>query len=131
MCGKDLLIRLVGFEFWKRLCAEHGIGHDGILTDYAEEGLDRKDVFFYRVGERLNDITERLITAILSLAPYYLIWSHASLTTSRNRSTRTSLIRRICLDDVCSFRLDMWGRMEMEPATTGEWVSNKLAPTAK
>ena len=68
MCGKDLLIRLVGFEFWKRLCAEHGIGHDGILTDYAEEGLDRKDVFFYRVGERLNDITERLITAILSRA---------------------------------------------------------------
>ncbi|KAK8826601.1 hypothetical protein WA538_006060 [Blastocystis sp. DL] len=42
-CGNQ-----IGFEFWKRLCAEHGIGHDGILTDYAEEGLDRKDVFFYR-----------------------------------------------------------------------------------
>lgn len=50
-----LLIELVGFEFWKRLCAEHGIGADGILTDYAEEGLDRKDVFFYRVFLIVHD----------------------------------------------------------------------------
>lgn len=40
---------IVGFEFWKKLCAEHGIGSDGVLVDYAEEGFDRKDVFFYRV----------------------------------------------------------------------------------
>ena len=40
---------LVGFEYWKKLCAEHGIGANGELIDYAEEGLDRKDVFFYRV----------------------------------------------------------------------------------
>ena len=43
------MIRIVGFEYWKKLCAEHGIGADGVLMDYAEEGLDRKDVFFYRV----------------------------------------------------------------------------------
>jgi tubulin gamma len=41
----------VGFEFWKRLCAEHGINPEGILEEYATEGTDRKDVFFYQVRE--------------------------------------------------------------------------------
>lgn len=41
---------VVGFEYWKKLCAEHGIGADGIMMDVADEGLDRKDVFFYRVS---------------------------------------------------------------------------------
>lgn len=41
---------LVGFEFWKKLCAEHGINPEGILEDYATDGVDRKDVFFYQVS---------------------------------------------------------------------------------
>nr|CAD7579574.1 unnamed protein product [Timema californicum] len=40
----------VGFEFWKRLCEEHGISPDGILEDFAMDGTDRKDVFFYQVS---------------------------------------------------------------------------------
>lgn len=40
---------LVGFEFWKKLCAEHGISPEGVLEDFATEGVDRKDVFFYQV----------------------------------------------------------------------------------
>lgn len=39
----------VGFEFWKRLCLEHGISPTGVLEDFATDGLDRKDVFFYQV----------------------------------------------------------------------------------
>ena len=39
----------VGMEFWKQLCAEHGISKDGTLEDFATEGGDRKDVFFYQV----------------------------------------------------------------------------------
>jgi len=39
----------VGFEFWKKLCAEHGISSEGVLEDFATEGVDRKDVFFYQV----------------------------------------------------------------------------------
>ena len=39
---------IVGQEFWKTLCAEHGISPSGILTDSAGQG-DRKDVFFYQV----------------------------------------------------------------------------------
>ena len=56
----------VGMEFWKQLCAEHGINPgecvnkcsnilectvllEGILEKFATEGKDRKDVFFYQV----------------------------------------------------------------------------------
>ena len=37
----------VGDEFWKQLCHEHGISREGILEEYATQGDDRKDVFFY------------------------------------------------------------------------------------
>ncbi|KAI9554853.1 hypothetical protein GHT06_020130 [Daphnia sinensis] len=43
-CGNQ-----IGFEFWKKLCAEHGISSEGVLEDFATEGVDRKDVFFYQV----------------------------------------------------------------------------------
>ncbi|XP_048477339.1 tubulin gamma-1 chain-like isoform X3 [Rhincodon typus] len=42
-------IRKVGFEFWKQLCAEHGISPEGIVEEFATEGTDRKDVFFYQI----------------------------------------------------------------------------------
>ncbi|KAJ5391797.1 tubulin gamma chain [Penicillium cosmopolitanum] len=35
--------------FWQQLCQEHGINQDGNLEDFATEGGDRKDVFFYQV----------------------------------------------------------------------------------
>lgn len=41
-----------GSEFWKQICAEHGISPDGMLQDFATEGNDRKDVFFYQVRGR-------------------------------------------------------------------------------
>nr|KAF6457153.1 hypothetical protein HJG63_011701 [Rousettus aegyptiacus] len=42
-CGNQ-----IGFEFWKQLCAEHGISPEGIVEEFATEGTDRKDVFFYQ-----------------------------------------------------------------------------------
>lgn len=45
---------IVGFEFWKRLCLEHGISPNGVLEDFVTEGVDRKDVFFYQVKEYSN-----------------------------------------------------------------------------
>ena len=36
-------------EFWKQLCLEHGINAEGTLVDFAMDGKDRKDVFFYQV----------------------------------------------------------------------------------
>jgi len=56
----------VGFEFWKRLCAEHGISPEGILEEYATEGTDRKDVFFYQV--RYMNISSAMLVCLLAFA---------------------------------------------------------------
>ena len=44
----------VGMEFWKQLCAEHGIDGEGRLQPFATNATDRKDVFFYQVGPATN-----------------------------------------------------------------------------
>lgn len=41
----------VGSVYWQRLCAEHGISKEGILEEWATEGGDRKDVFFYQADD--------------------------------------------------------------------------------
>lgn len=65
---------LVGFEFWKKLCAEHGINPEGVLEPFATEGIgDRKDVFFYQADDNhyvpravLLDLEPRVIHSIMS-----------------------------------------------------------------
>ncbi|KAB5596124.1 hypothetical protein CTheo_396 [Ceratobasidium theobromae] len=59
-----------------RLCAEHGINKDGILEEWATEGGDRKDVFFYQADDEhyipraiLIDLEPRVINTILT-GPY-------------------------------------------------------------
>ena len=66
----------VGYEFWKQLCLEHGIGPDGMLEDFATLGGDRKDVFFYQADDEhfiprslQLDLEPRVINAILT-SPY-------------------------------------------------------------
>ncbi|OAL48962.1 tubulin nucleotide-binding domain-like protein [Pyrenochaeta sp. DS3sAY3a] len=54
-CGNS-----VGQQFWQQLCQEHGINQDGNLEDFATEGGDRKDVFFYQ-----SDDTRYIPRAIL------------------------------------------------------------------
>ncbi|MCL4146999.1 UNVERIFIED_CONTAM: hypothetical protein GTU68_046734 [Idotea baltica] len=75
-CGNQ-----IGFEFWKKLCAEHGISPDGILQDYATEGGDRKDVFFYQADDDhyipravLMDLEPRVIHSIMN-SPYAKIFT--------------------------------------------------------
>ncbi len=46
--------RKVGSQFWQQLCQEHGISQDGNLEEFATEGGDRKDVFFYQVNKYIN-----------------------------------------------------------------------------
>lgn len=41
----------MGSVYWQRLCAEHGINKEGILEEWATEGGDRKDVFFYQADD--------------------------------------------------------------------------------
>lgn len=69
-CGNQ-----VGTEFWRQLCAEHGIRSDGILEDYAtdQSSGDRKDVFFYQADDDhyipralLIDLEPRVVNGIQS-----------------------------------------------------------------
>ncbi|CAM9141407.1 unnamed protein product [Ascophyllum nodosum] len=67
-CGNQ-----IGSEFWKQLCAEHGISADGTLQEYASGGDDRKDVFFYQADDDhyipralLLDLEPRVINMIQS-----------------------------------------------------------------
>ena len=61
----------VGSEFWKQLCAEHGINPDGTLQEHANSGEDRKDVFFYQADDdhyiprnMMIDLEPRVINGI-------------------------------------------------------------------
>lgn len=65
-CGNQ-----VGSEFWRKLCLEHGINKEGMLEDYATQGGDRKDVFFYQADDDhytpralLLDLEPRVINSI-------------------------------------------------------------------
>ncbi|KAF9159321.1 gamma-tubulin [Actinomortierella ambigua] len=67
-CGNQ-----IGQEFWRQLCAEHGISNDGTLEDFATETGDRKDVFFYQADDEhyipraiLLDLEPRVISTITS-----------------------------------------------------------------
>ena len=94
----------MGSVYWQRLCAEHGINNEGILEDWATEGGDRKDVFFYQADDEhyipraiLVDLEPR----VRDLAPYTQsilmpLISRLSTTFSR-RPLRTSTILRISL----------------------------------
>ncbi|CAG9862236.1 unnamed protein product [Phyllotreta striolata] len=84
-CGNQ-----IGFEFWKRLCAEHGINPEGILEDFATESIDRKDVFFYQADDEhyipravLLDLEPRVINTILN-SPYSKLYNQENVFLSKN-----------------------------------------------
>lgn len=70
-CGNQ-----IGMEFWKQLCLEHGIDHSGMLEEFATQGTDRKDVFFYQADDDhyvpralLLDLEPRVLTNVNSELP--------------------------------------------------------------
>lgn len=63
-------------EFWKQLIKEHGINNEGMLEEFATQGDDRKDVFFYQADDEhyipralLVDLEPRVINQIQT-SPY-------------------------------------------------------------
>ncbi|KAF9886323.1 gamma-tubulin [Aspergillus nanangensis] len=75
-CGNN-----VGAQFWQQLCLEHGISQDGNLEEFASEGGDRKDVFFYQSDDTryipraiLLDLEPRVLNGIQS-GPYRNIYN--------------------------------------------------------
>lgn len=84
-CGNQ-----IGFEFWKRLCLEHGISPTGVLEDFATDGLDRKDVFFYQADDDhyipravLLDLEPRVIHSIMS-SPYAKLYNPENIYLSKH-----------------------------------------------
>ncbi|KAJ0797513.1 putative purine-nucleoside phosphorylase [Helianthus annuus] len=83
-CGNQ-----IGMEFWKQLCLEHGISKDGILEDFATQGGDRKDVFFYQADDQhyipralLMDLEPRVINGIQT-GEYRNLYNHENIFTSK------------------------------------------------
>jgi tubulin gamma len=77
-CVPDWIILTVGAVYWQRLCAEHGISKEGILEEWATEGGDRKDVFFYQADDEhyiprsiLVDLEPRVRTLLLMSSALY------------------------------------------------------------
>ncbi|XP_013407731.1 tubulin gamma-1 chain [Lingula anatina] len=84
-CGNQ-----IGMEFWKQLCAEHGISPEGILEEYATEGTDRKDVFFYQADDEhyipravLLDLEPRVINTIMN-SPYSNLYNPENVFTAKH-----------------------------------------------
>ncbi|EJT98509.1 gamma tubulin [Dacryopinax primogenitus] len=84
-CGNQM-----GSVFWQRLCAEHGISKDGTLEEWATEGGDRKDVFFYQADDEhyipraiLMDLEPRVINNILT-GPYASLYNPENVYTSKD-----------------------------------------------
>ncbi|OCL06425.1 tubulin-domain-containing protein [Glonium stellatum] len=78
---KKAKARQLGSQFWQQLCQEHGINQDGNLEDFATEGGDRKDVFFYQSDDTryipraiLLDLEPRVLNAIQN-GPYKNIYN--------------------------------------------------------
>ncbi|XP_055683128.1 tubulin gamma-1 chain [Lutzomyia longipalpis] len=84
-CGNQ-----IGFEFWKRLCMEHGISPSGVLEHNADEGGDRKDVFFYQADDEhyipravLLDLEPRVINTIMT-SPYAKLYNPENVYLSKD-----------------------------------------------
>jgi len=67
-CGNQ-----IGSEFWKQITAEHGIQPNGVPEEFALDGDDRKDVFFYEADDArfvpralLLDLEPRVVHGIQS-----------------------------------------------------------------
>jgi tubulin gamma len=80
----------MGSVFWQRLCAEHGISNEGILEEWATEGGDRKDVFFYQADDDhyipraiLVDLEPRVIHNIMS-SPFAKLYNPENIFVSKD-----------------------------------------------
>ncbi|EQK99809.1 Tubulin [Ophiocordyceps sinensis CO18] len=84
-CGNS-----IGSQFWQQLCQEHGISQDGNLEDFATEGGDRKDVFYYQSDDTryipraiLIDLEPRVINGIQT-GPYRNIYNPENFYVGKN-----------------------------------------------
>ena len=92
----------VGSVYWQRLCAEHGINNEGILEDWATEGGDRKDVFFYQADDEhyipraiLVDLEPRVRDLAADVEPILMSVTYRLSTTFSRHPLRISTTQKI------------------------------------
>ena len=114
-CGNQ-----IGFEFWKKLCKEHGISSEGIafcilshwlffnciglLQEHATEGIDRKDVFFYQADDEhyiprsvLLDLEPRVINTIMN-SEYKKLYNPENVYTAKDGGGAGNNWAKVILD---------------------------------
>lgn len=106
----------MGSVYWQRLCAEHGINNEGILEDWATEGGDRKDVFFYQADDEhyipraiLVDLEPRVRDLVPGLEPILMPVTSRLSTTFLRHPLRISTTQKT----------SSYLRMAVEQETTG------------
>ena len=92
----------MGSVYWQRLCAEHGINSEGILEDWATEGGDRKDVFFYQADDEhyipraiLVDLEPRVRDLAAGVGPILMLVTSRLSTTFSHHPLRISTTQKI------------------------------------
>ena len=91
----------MGSVYWQRLCAEHGINNEGILEDWATEGGDRKDVFFYQADDEhyipraiLVDLEPRVRDLVAGVRPILMSVTSRLSTTFSHRLLQISTTQK-------------------------------------
>jgi hypothetical protein len=86
---------LVGSQFWQQLCQEHGISQDGNLEDFATEGGDRKDVFYYQSDDTryipraiLIDLEPRVCRPLFYSRSMCLLWRGRAMAAGREKTRK-------------------------------------------
>lgn len=110
----------VGSVYWQRLCAEHGISKEGILEEWATEGGDRKDVFFYQADDEhyipraiLVDLEPR-VRHVSSALNLYLNHDFRLLTIFSRHHTRICIILRTSLSRKMEEVQEITGRKDTQ-----------------
>lgn len=80
----------IGQSFWEKLTKEHGISAEGVLEPFAQNGTDRKDVFFYQADDEhyipraiLMDLEPRVINGIMN-SPYRRLFNKENVFVSKD-----------------------------------------------
>ncbi len=109
-------------EFWKQLCREHGISPQGVLEEYAAQGDDRKDVFFYQADDE-HFIPRALLVDLEPKVISTLRWTH--------KLRQSNIFKNLHMVSSITQKIFSFRKKEVVPVTTGVWVLNRVKRSKK
>ena len=117
-CGNQ-----IGFEFWKKLCLEHGINQEGVLQEQLDGANDRKDVFFYQADDNhyiprsvLIDLEPRVINSIMN-SDYKNLYNPENIYLSQSGG------------GAGEFCLSLWFELTIDCRSTAFYFTNQIIRT--